>query len=90
MMGPSNNEIVCATVLAAFGSDKVAILTPDANQPSGYAIQQIQLAVTNPAGNYGAVGPRGLAGDPQGTGPGSPSTIGLVWVANHAEFGPTT
>jgi len=80
-----NQHGIAHIVLAAFGSDKVAILTPDANQPSGYAIQQIQLAVTNPAGNYGAVGPRGLAVDPQGTVPGSPSTIGLVWVANRLD-----
>ncbi|MBK8099319.1 MAG: hypothetical protein IPK26_19590 [Planctomycetes bacterium] len=71
--------------LAAFGSDKVILLTPDANQYSGYAVTSVTLPLVNPTANYSAVGPRGLALDPQGIDPQSTGTRGLIWIANRLD-----
>src|SRR5262249_30393429 len=70
---------VVRIVLAPFGSDKVAVLTPDANAPSGYGVRQVPIPMVNTTAGYSAVGPRGLALDPSGVDPAAPLQRGLVW-----------
>jgi hypothetical protein len=75
-------------VLAAFGSDKVVVLTPNANDPSGYSRTHIALPVVDDplsADVHTAAGPRGLVLDPLGAVPGSSSPSGLVWVVNRLD-----
>ena len=64
-------------VLAAFGSDKIAILRPEPNEASGWAMTQVPIPLVDPAAGYSAVGPRGLVYDPQATEPGSGTQPGL-------------
>ncbi|MCR9245236.1 MAG: hypothetical protein NXI31_09405 [bacterium] len=81
--GPTGVERI---VLAGFGSDKIVILTPDTNRPSGYAIQQIRLSLLPTPNDYSAVGPRGLALDARGQDPSSPvASRGLVWCVNRLD-----
>lgn len=80
--GPTGVQRVA---LAAFGSDKVVILRRDASKPNGYAALHVALAVANPTGNYGAVGPRGLAIDRAGLDPAALHQRGLIWVCNRLD-----
>ncbi len=80
-----NDAGVQLVVLAAMGSDKLVILRPDATQPSGYSARHVPLPIVNPAGNYGAVGPRGLTVDPAGVDPATSLRPGLVWVVNRLD-----
>lgn len=73
-------------VLAAFGSDKIVVLTPDGSQPSGYRARHIRLQVNPAAGDgYSAVGPRGLAFDDSGADPAGGLRPGLVWCVNRLD-----
>ncbi|MCR9243510.1 MAG: hypothetical protein NXI31_00655 [bacterium] len=79
---PGNPERI---VLAAFGSERVAILTPDANDPSGYSRSIVNLGlIGNPGDEYSAVGPRGLAYSGRSSQPAS-GTTGLVFVMNRLD-----
>ncbi|MCA8948131.1 MAG: hypothetical protein KDE27_01435 [Planctomycetes bacterium] len=71
-------------VLAAFGSDRVAILTEDLSQDGGYARTLVDIPIVAPAGAYSAAGPRGLAWSANASEPGS-GTTGLVYVLNRLD-----
>jgi DNA-binding beta-propeller fold protein YncE len=77
--------IVVRVALAAFGSDKVALLTPDASQPSGWLIQRVAVPMLNTFGGYSAVGPRGLAYDATAPDPTSLSRPGMLFVLNRLD-----
>lgn len=76
---------VHGVAITAFGSDKVAILRPDAAQPSGWAITRIAIPMINPVAGYSAVGPRSLVYDPTAPDPTGLSRPGLLFVANRLD-----
>ncbi len=57
----TDDGAVARIVLAAFHSDRVAILTPRNTVPGGYIIRRVNIPVLNPASAYSASGPRGVA-----------------------------
>ncbi|MBK8098795.1 MAG: hypothetical protein IPK26_16910 [Planctomycetes bacterium] len=79
---PPSGSSTPRIVLAAFGSDRIAVLRPDPTQASGYARTVVDLAPV--AGGYGAVGPRGLAYSATAMEPGA-STPGLVFALNRLD-----
>lgn len=81
------NGEVLAVVVAAFGSDRVAVLTPDQTKRRGWAVTRIGIPLTNPNGVYGRSGPRGLAWSPATVDPTAPAGTapGVVFVANRLD-----
>lgn len=77
---PGQPELV---VLAGFGSECIAILTPSTANANGYTRQFVPIGKQS-TGSYSAAGPRGLAFSARSSQPGS-GTTGLVFVMNRLD-----
>lgn len=73
---------VAAVFVAAYQSDKIVSLRPNASSPGGWSINRITLPLFNASKGYTIAGPRGFALSMALTDPNTPTQSGVLYVAN--------